>query len=59
MAIDRRCLTCGFYDPDFECTCPSYEMWYACLLSPEPAAEDFKERGMEVEDGYISDNKEV
>lgn len=55
MAIDKRCLTCDFYDPDFECTCPSHEMWYACPLSPEPTREDFEGRGMKIEDGYLPD----
>lgn len=55
MAIDKRCYTCGFYDPDFTCTCPSYEMWYACPLSPEPTKEDFERRGMDIEDGYLPD----
>lgn len=35
MAIDKRCFTCGFYDPDFECTCPHSDKWYACPLSLE------------------------
>ena len=35
------CLGCGFNDPDFGCTCPSNEMWYACPLSPDPSPEDF------------------
>lgn len=39
--IDKRCLSCGFYDPDFECTCPSLDRWYACPLEPEPKPEDF------------------
>ena len=33
------CLGCGFNDPDFGCTCPSNEMWYACPLSPDPSPE--------------------
>lgn len=53
--IDKRCLICDFYDPDFECTCPSHEMWYARPLSPEPTREDFERRGMKIEDGYLPD----
>ena len=30
--IDRRCLTCDYYDPDYECTISSPDEWYACLL---------------------------
>lgn len=30
------CTGCGFWDPDREgCTCPSYEMWYACPIESE------------------------
>lgn len=39
--ISKRCLMCDFYDPDYDCTCPSSEMWYACPLSPDPTPEDF------------------
>lgn len=39
--IDKKCLSCGFYDPDFECTCPSLDKWYACPLEPEPTPKDF------------------
>lgn len=39
--IDNECLKCGFYDEDFECTCPHADKWYACPLEPEPKAEDF------------------
>lgn len=38
--IDKKCLECDFYDPDFECTCSSYDKWYACLLE-KPTPEDF------------------
>ena len=34
--IDLFCLQCGFYDPDFVCTCPSSDLWYACPLSADP-----------------------
>lgn len=39
--IDKQCLYCGFYDSDYECTCPSLDRWYACPLEPEPSIEDF------------------
>ena len=30
------CTGCGFWDSDYEaCTCPSYEMWYACPIESE------------------------
>lgn len=33
----NECIRCGFYDPDYECTCPSYDKWYACPIeSQEP-----------------------
>ena len=29
----NECLNCGFYNSDYEdCTCPSYERWYACPI---------------------------
>ncbi len=37
------CFECDFYDSDFGCTCPSYDMWYVCPLQSEPTEEDFKE----------------
>lgn len=51
--IDKKCLSCDFYDPDFECTCPSHEMWYACPLSPEPTPEDFEKGGFPDETNQI------
>lgn len=39
--VDKQCSGCGFYDSDFECTCPSYDRWYACPLEPEPKPEEF------------------
>ena len=30
--ISKECLSCGFYDPDFECSCPPDEHWYACSI---------------------------
>ena len=30
------CSKCGFWDSDYEgCTCPSYDMWYACPIESE------------------------
>lgn len=40
--IEKVCLTCGFHDEDFGCTCFSSDKWYACPLEPEPTEEDFK-----------------
>lgn len=37
--IDKECLTCDFYDPDYECTCSPLDRWYACPLEPEPKLE--------------------
>lgn len=39
--MENECMMCDFNDPDFGCTCPSSEMWYACLLTPDPSPEDF------------------
>ncbi len=39
--VDKQCSRCGFYDTDFECTCPSCDKWYACPLEPEPKPEEF------------------
>lgn len=39
--IDKKCLMCDFYDPDYECTCSPLDKWYACPLEPEPKPEDF------------------
>jgi hypothetical protein len=55
MAIDKRCYTCGFYDPDFTCTCPHSDKWYACPISPEPDWEKTIRRRNELEDGHFSD----
>lgn len=30
--IDKECRTCGFYDSDFDCVCPSMDRWYACPI---------------------------
>lgn len=30
--LDRKCYTCGFYDSDFDCVCPSMDRWYACPI---------------------------
>lgn len=44
--MDNECLRCGFYDCDYECTCPDSDMWYACPIEankPEniKALEDY------------------
>lgn len=39
--INNPCIGCGFDDPDYGCTCPSSDLWYACPLEPEPMPEDF------------------
>ena len=41
--VKNPCLICDFYDPDFECSCPPSEMWYACSMEPELSPEDFFE----------------
>jgi hypothetical protein len=41
--IDQQCLRCDFYDPDCECTCPSYDKWYACPI--EAALPENQDRG--------------
>lgn len=31
--LDFECCNCGFFDFDYgACTCPSYELWYACPI---------------------------
>lgn len=31
-----ECYNCGFWNSDYEdCTCPSYEKWYACPVESE------------------------
>ena len=37
--IDKKCLVCDFYDPDYECTCSPLDRWYACPLEAEPKLE--------------------
>lgn len=37
----NKCLDCAFYDEDLGCTCPSYEMWYACPYPPDFPDMDF------------------
>jgi len=32
MNMQYECLTCGFYEEECICTCPSYDMWYACPI---------------------------
>ncbi len=36
--VDKACRKCGWYDPEYECTCPSNEPWQ-CRLDKEAAAE--------------------
>lgn len=50
MIKRNPCLICDFYDSDYGCCCPSDEMWYACLLTPEPTPEDFEARGIEYQE---------
>ena len=40
--MKNECLGCDFNDPDYGCTCPPGEEWYACGLS-NPTEEDFKQ----------------
>lgn len=51
--ISKECLWCDFYDPDFECTCPSFDMWYACPISKEPAPEDFENGGVSLKESLL------
>lgn len=36
--VDKACRNCAWYDPDYECTCPSNEPWQ-CRLDKEAIAE--------------------
>lgn len=38
----NKCLSCGFYDDDFGCTCPPYDKWYACPYSSPLSEKDFE-----------------
>lgn len=38
--MEKECYGCDFNDPDYGCTCPPGEEWYACGLS-NPTEEDF------------------
>ena len=38
--MPEECLSCGFYDSDRGCACPSIDKWYACPLEPEPTVEE-------------------
>lgn len=31
----KECINCGFYDENYGCACPSYDMWYACPIESE------------------------
>lgn len=30
--VDKKCRKCGWYDPEYECTCPDNEPWQ-CVLN--------------------------
>lgn len=36
--VDKECRKCGWYDPEYECTCPPNEPWL-CRLDKEATAE--------------------
>ena len=36
--VDKVCRKCGWYDPEYECICPSNEPWQ-CMLNKEAIAE--------------------
>ena len=40
--MKNECWGCDFNDPDYGCTCPPGEEWYACGQS-NPTEEDFKQ----------------
>lgn len=40
--MKNECWGCDFNDPDYGCTCPPGEEWYACGRS-NPTEEDFKQ----------------
>lgn len=41
--IDIICLTCDFYDPDYECTMSGFDRAYACPLCSDPDDVDESE----------------
>lgn len=41
--IDIICLTCDFYDPDYECTMSGFDRSYACSLCLDPDDVDESE----------------
>lgn len=45
--IDKRCLLCDFYDPDYECTLPTGHE-YACLLSKDNFTNDTNEVNIQI-----------
>lgn len=51
--IDQQCLRCDFYDPDCECTCPSYDKWYACPI--EAALPENQEELKNMAEWYSKD----
>ena len=42
--IDRICLTCDCYDPDYECTMSGLDRSYACPLCSDPDDVDESEQ---------------
>lgn len=53
-----ECYKCGFWDSDYEgCTCPSYEMSYACPIESEK--EENKKSNEEMAMWYAEREKEV
>lgn len=28
----KECAKCGFYDEDYDCSCPHADKWYACPI---------------------------
>lgn len=43
--IDKRCLRCDCYDPDYECTMPAYDKYYACPLENEEFEQHVRKNG--------------
>ncbi len=51
--VDKACRKCAWYDPEYVCTCPSYEPWQ-CVLDKEAQEEldkAFEEWKRRSEDG--------
>ena len=45
IMIDKRCLRCDCYDPDYECTMPAYDKYYACPLENEEFEQHVRKNG--------------